>query len=87
MLAGFERESNDQNDDSYEPTDKRMSYRYGKRMTYRYGKRAAMPYRFGKRSVKDIQEIIDHLKEKEKFLKQSRSDKRMSYRYGRNAIK
>ena len=78
----MDAQSHDQYDDSYEPIDKKMSYRYGKRMTYRYGKRDAlkvMPYRFGKRSVRDIQDNIDNLKEHDNKLKLFRNDKRMSY--------
>ncbi len=48
---------------------KRLAYRYGKRMTYRYGKRAAMPYRFGKRSDESGED--------------QQLSKRLAYRYGK----
>ncbi len=75
LLAELESESNNEGEDSYEPMEKRMSYRYGKRMSYRYGKRSAMPYRFGKRA----QAYDEYLNENG-----LNADKRMSYRYGRS---
>ncbi len=58
---------------------KQENNNYGKRMTYRYGKRAAMPYRFGKRSQSE--EVSDFFKALQE--QQDNKQKRLTYRYGK----
>lgn len=76
-LAALEEVMEDLLEQADNQRQKRLTYRYGKRMTYRYGKRAAMPYRFGKRSSLTNEELLNFLENHDS------KQKRMTYRYGK----